>query len=149
MRQPAGSFQNAIHFFLHQDVPASFLPPFPFPARGGDRMSRKDSSTPDTERFTVTVAPAGWTYTTDGAGSLLQAADRASIVLPSSCRNGTCRTCMCRLRQGRARHSIEWPGLSLEEKREGYILPCVAVAESDVTIEVRHARQRKLADTQA
>jgi len=32
------------------------------------------------------------------------------------------------------RYKIEWPGLSLDEKREGYILPCVAVAETDLVI---------------
>lgn len=62
------------------------------------------------------------------------AAARAGVVLPSSCRNGTCRTCICRVQSGTARHLIEWPGLSLEEKREGYILPCVAVATSDLVI---------------
>jgi len=33
------------------------------------------------------------------------------------------------------RYKIEWPGLSLDEKREGYILPCVAIATSDLVIE--------------
>ena len=32
------------------------------------------------------------------------------------------------------RYKIEWPGLSLDEKREGYILPCVAVAQGDLVI---------------
>jgi hypothetical protein len=36
-------------------------------------------------------------------------------------------------------YSIEWPGLSLEEKQEGYILPCVAKATSDVVIEQAQA----------
>ena len=35
---------------------------------------------------------------------------------------------------GTVRYKIEWPGLSLDEKREGYILPCVAVAETDLVI---------------
>jgi ferredoxin len=33
------------------------------------------------------------------------------------------------------RHTIEWPGLSAEEKAEGWILPCVAVAESALVID--------------
>jgi hypothetical protein len=31
-------------------------------------------------------------------------------------------------------YRIEWPGLSAEEKVEGYILPCVAHAASDLTL---------------
>jgi hypothetical protein len=40
---------------------------------------------------------------------------------------------------GRVRYTIEWPGLSREEKVEGYILPCVAIAETDVVIEAPDA----------
>lgn len=67
---------------------------------------------------------------------LLLAAEAAGLALPSSCRNGTCRTCLCRLRGGQIRYAIEWPGLSAEEKAEGLILACVAYAVSDVVIEV-------------
>lgn len=84
--------------------------------------------------FQIKVEPKGLSFETDGEASLLMAAARAGVVLPSSCRNGTCRTCICQVQSGTARHLIEWPGLSLEEKREGYILPCVAVATSDLVI---------------
>ncbi|MGZ5819510.1 MAG: 2Fe-2S iron-sulfur cluster-binding protein, partial [Burkholderiaceae bacterium] len=57
----------------------------------------------------------------------------------SSCRNGTCRTCMCRLIDGQVSYRIEWPGLSADEKRDGYILPCVAYPESDLVIENPYA----------
>jgi hypothetical protein len=40
---------------------------------------------------------------------------------------------------GRVRYTIEWPGLSRDEKQEGYILPCVAIAETDVVIEAPEA----------
>lgn len=85
--------------------------------------------------FQIRVEPKGLSFEADGKTSLLLAAAGAGVVLPSSCRNGTCRTCICRVQSGSARHLIEWPGLSLEEKREGYILPCVAVAASDLVIE--------------
>ncbi len=84
--------------------------------------------------FQIRVEPKGLSFETDGEASLLVAAVRAGVVLPSSCRNGTCRTCICQVQSGTARHLIEWPGLSLDEKREGYILPCVAVAASDLVI---------------
>jgi ferredoxin len=67
--------------------------------------------------------------------SLLLAAQDAGLRLPSSCRNGSCRACMCRLLQGRISYLVEWPGLLADEKAEGWILPCVALAESDLVIE--------------
>jgi len=66
--------------------------------------------------------------------SLLEAADAAGIRLPRSCRNGTCRTCRCRLAAGAVRYRIDWPGLSAEERAEGEVLPCVAEALGDVTL---------------
>ena len=68
------------------------------------------------------------------AQTVLRAAEAAGIELPSSCRNGTCRTCICLLTAGRVRHIIEWPGLSAEEKVEGWFLPCVAEALDDIEI---------------
>ncbi len=65
---------------------------------------------------------------------LLQAAERAGLALASSCRNGTCRTCLCQLVSGQVLYRIAWPGLSAQEKQEGCILPCVAYPASDVVI---------------
>lgn len=66
--------------------------------------------------------------------TLLQAARSAGLVMRSSCRNGTCRECMARVLHGQVHHRIEWPGLSPDEKAEGWVLPCVAVADSDVVL---------------
>jgi ferredoxin len=84
---------------------------------------------------TVTLAGQGWTFQAEPAETLLEAAGKAGIRLPSSCRNGTCRTCICLATSGTVRYKIAWPGLSLDEKREGYILPCVALAETDLVIQ--------------
>ena len=68
---------------------------------------------------------------------LLQAAEAAGLEglqMESSCRNGTCRTCMCQLVSGEVMYRIDWPGLSREEKQDGCILPCVAYPLSDVVI---------------
>ena len=92
--------------------------------------------------FRVTIEPQGWQFEADFDVPLLTAAERAGLRLPSSCRNGTCRTCLCRLRAGQVGYRIEWPGLSAEEKRDGYILPCVAYAQSDLTLEAGAARRR-------
>ena len=80
------------------------------------------------------VEPAGLAFEAEPGERLLLAAQHAGIELPSSCRNGTCRTCIARLVGGRIEHRIPWPGLSAEEKAEGWVLPCVAEPRSDVTL---------------
>lgn len=89
--------------------------------------------------FSVRVEPLGLTFDASDSLTVLEAAGFANLRLPRSCRNGTCRTCMCRLVSGAVSYTIEWPGLSREEKAEGFILPCVAIAESDMVIEVPDA----------
>jgi ferredoxin len=90
--------------------------------------------------YSVQVGPNGLAFETDASQTLLAAAEQGGIALPSSCRNGTCRTCICLKTSGTVRYRIEWPGLSLDEKREGYILPCVAIAETDLVLEAPAAR---------
>ncbi|MFX1739062.1 2Fe-2S iron-sulfur cluster-binding protein [Paraburkholderia sp. A1RI_3L] len=87
----------------------------------------------------VRVEPLGRTFEAPDTLTVLEAAGFANLRLPRSCRNGTCRTCLCRVIEGTVRHTIEWPGLSAEEKAQGYILPCVAVAQTDLVIEVPDA----------
>ena len=65
---------------------------------------------------------------------LLRSAADAGFELPSSCRNGTCRSCIGQLLQGRVDYRIEWPWLLPEEKAHGFILPCVAYPQSDVVL---------------
>ncbi len=85
--------------------------------------------------FTARVEPDGTEFEAPASLPLLQAAEQAGLtLLASSCRNGTCRACLCQLVSGQVVYRIEWPGLSLDEKREGYILPCVAHPASDVVI---------------
>ena len=89
--------------------------------------------------FVVTLVGLGRAFEAPRGRALLLSARLAGIVLPSSCRNGTCRECICRLVEGRVSYAIEWPGLSADEKREGFILPCVARPESDLVIDAPRA----------
>lgn len=86
------------------------------------------------------VQPGGFSFETEPDRTLLQSADAAGVELPSSCRNGTCRTCMCRLESGSVRYLVEWPGLAPDEKKD-YVLPCVAVPQSDVVLDNPLARR--------
>ncbi|WP_425452821.1 2Fe-2S iron-sulfur cluster-binding protein [Trinickia dinghuensis] len=96
-------------------------------------------SPPSRPTPTVRVEPHGYTFESPGSLTLLEAAAAARVRLPRSCRNGTCRTCLCKLVAGEVRYRIEWPGLTREEKAEGLILPCVAVAETDLVLWVPDA----------
>ncbi|WP_433692829.1 2Fe-2S iron-sulfur cluster-binding protein [Herbaspirillum seropedicae] len=90
-------------------------------------------------RFLVRIQPSALQFEQVPGRSVLQSALSAGIRLPNSCRNGTCRTCMCKLSTGRIDYQIEWPGLTREEKAEGWILPCVAEAASDLELLVPDA----------
>ncbi|WP_416172336.1 2Fe-2S iron-sulfur cluster-binding protein [Actimicrobium sp. CCC2.4] len=92
--------------------------------------------------FSALLKDQQWRFEVPSSLTLMEAARLAGITLPSSCRNGTCRTCLCRLHSGSVRYTVDWPGLSADEKKAGDILPCVAVPLSDVVIrEPRASRQ--------
>jgi ferredoxin len=94
-------------------------------------------SVPASDIFQASVEPSGQGFAVAADQTLLAAAAAAGLELPSSCRNGTCRACISRLREGRVAYRIAWPGLLPEEKAEGWILPCVAYPLSDLVIEPR------------
>ena len=88
----------------------------------------------DVPTYAVTLLPHGIRFAARGDESLLKAGLRAMAPMRSSCRNGTCRTCLCRLESGTVAYEIEWPGVTREEQAEGLVLPCVARALSHVTL---------------
>lgn len=97
-------------------------------------MSTVISPAGSTAFFTASVSPDGNQFDAWADQPLLISAEQGGIDWPSSCRNGTCRTCIGQLEQGKVRYEIEWPGLSAEEKLEGYVLLCVALPCSDVVL---------------
>ena len=101
-------------------------------------MSAPSNATPV---FAITLELSGWSFDAPPGMTILQAAERAGIELASSCRNGTCRTCLCRLTRGSVRYLVEWPGVSADERRAGEILPCVAVPQDDLVVEQRLAKR--------
>ena len=82
----------------------------------------------------IRLVPSGQTVHCEPGQTLWQALQLAGVVWPVSCRNGSCRTCMGQLIQGRVRYAIEWPGLLPEEKAEGWVLPCAAYPASDLVL---------------
>jgi ferredoxin len=86
------------------------------------------------EFFIARVAPQDQQFDAWANQPLLISMEQGGIDWPSSCRNGTCRTCIGQLESGTVRYEVEWPGLSAEEKAEGCVLPCVAYPCSDLTL---------------
>jgi CDP-4-dehydro-6-deoxyglucose reductase len=68
--------------------------------------------------------------------TLLDAALRAGLALPYSCRTGRCSTCKCRTSSGTTRALHDEIGLTAAERAAGWILSCVRTACDDVTLEV-------------
>ena len=65
--------------------------------------------------------------------TLLENGEDAGLILPYSCRAGMCGRCKAKLVSGEVEQSSS-DGLTSEEKQEGYILCCSAIATSDVVI---------------
>ena len=100
-------------------------------------MSQPASESPRTlpaRVFQARLAPGAPAFEAPADAPLLLAAERAGLALASSCRNGTCRSCIGQLVSGPVMYRIEWPGLSAEEKAAGRVLPCVAYPLSDVVL---------------
>ena len=85
-------------------------------------------------QYEATLRPSGRRFSAPADRPLLLAAQDAGIVMASSCRNGTCRTCLRPLHAGRVEYRIPWPGLLPEEKDGHWVLPCVAYPVSDVVL---------------
>jgi len=84
--------------------------------------------------FIARILPSGDQFDAWNNQPLLTSLEQGSLEWPSSCRNGTCRTCIAQLQSGQVRYELEWPGLSAGEKLAGCILPCVAFPCSDVVL---------------
>jgi ferredoxin-NADP reductase/uncharacterized membrane protein len=66
--------------------------------------------------------------------TLLEFAETVGVSIPFGCRQGQCGTCATRLLQGRVSMEAE-DGLSAEQKRAGFILPCVSKIHGSICID--------------
>ena len=66
--------------------------------------------------------------------TLLEFAETVGIAIPFGCRQGQCGTCATRLLQGHVKMQTE-EGLSAEQKRAGFILPCVSKIQGSICID--------------
>ncbi len=89
---------------------------------------------------TVTLLPGQRVLLVSESESILDAALRAGINLPHSCKGGHCASCRARILSGNVRYPFELPpGLTPQEQSEGFALLCQArPASAELTIELRH-----------
>jgi CDP-4-dehydro-6-deoxyglucose reductase len=90
----------------------------------------------------VTLLPSQQVLSVEQEETILDAALRAGLNLPHSCKGGHCSSCRARIREGEVLYPRGRPlGLMADEERDGYALLCQAHAASeDLTIEVREIR---------
>ena len=70
--------------------------------------------------------------------TILEAAERAGVMVSYSCRSGTCRSCIARVLCGLAEHDPEYVdelNIDADEISDGYRLLCSALAHSDLKVE--------------
>ena len=89
----------------------------------------------------VTLRPGNRTLAVEPGESVLDAALRAHINLPHSCKGGNCGSCRAQLVAGEIHYPRGRPlALSDEEVAHGYVLLCQARARSDLIVEARDVR---------
>ena len=89
----------------------------------------------------VTLVGSGEQFEVEREESVLDAALRAGLNLPHSCKAGRCGSCRARLVSGRVRYPRGRPiGLSAGEEQEGYVLLCQARADAAMVVEPRRIR---------
>jgi CDP-4-dehydro-6-deoxyglucose reductase len=90
------------------------------------------------KQFEVSIVASGKTFTVKEGESVLTAALRQGVMLPYSCKNGTCGSCKGIVQSGEVHYPFH-PPLALERPdiAEGYALMCQAEPVEDLVISVR------------
>ncbi|WP_036661600.1 2Fe-2S iron-sulfur cluster-binding protein [Pandoraea sp. SD6-2] len=100
--------------------------------------------------YRITWIEAECSFEAASDETVLEAARRAGVVLPSECEFGGCGTCRVKVQQGRVQYEELPPALSQEEVDAGYALLCQAYPASDLAVSTERtlaapapARRRK------
>ena len=90
------------------------------------------------KRFEITLAGSGKTFVVNEGENILVAALRQGVMLPYSCKNGTCGSCKGVLESGEVHYPFH-PPLALEKSdfADGCALMCQAEPLEDLVIRVR------------
>lgn len=90
----------------------------------------------------IKIASSGHVFKARPGETVLAAALRQGIVLPYSCKNGTCASCKCQVVSGAMEYPYNPPqALDMDDLAMGQALTCQAVPRSDLVIEARELKQ--------
>lgn len=90
------------------------------------------------KEFQVTIAGSGKTFSVDEDEAVLAAALRQGVMLPYSCKNGTCGSCRGTVINGSVHYPDHAPeALEEGEAEAGFALLCQAHAKSDLVVDAR------------
>lgn len=78
---------------------------------------------------------SGKSFEASNGETLIEAAAKANVFMPYSCKTGRCSSCKCKVIRGETIALQVETGLSINEKAEGWILSCVRAVSSDLMIE--------------
>lgn len=88
--------------------------------------------------FRVRLTQCGEEFEVEPDEMILDAAERANVFIPYSCRSGTCRSCMTRVVAGIVAHDPAYAdelAIDRHEMALGYRLLCSSYARSDVELD--------------
>lgn len=85
--------------------------------------------------FKVEFVGSAKTCNLSAEPTILEVAEANGVDIPFSCRQGECGTCTTRLLAGEVQMERQ-NGLTAELEKQGYILPCVSHARSDIRLDV-------------
>jgi len=84
----------------------------------------------------IRLESSGRTFDAAPNEPILDAAERAGLMLPYSCRDGICGTCKARLTSGSVEHGFYADSaLTEEERAQGYFLMCCSSATTDLVVD--------------
>ena len=103
-------------------------------ANSSDAARRGTAAARPTEASEMHLARCDRRVSVARGQTLLEAAESAGVPMESLCRSGVCGTCRARLLGGDVHCTSD--ALGDHERAEGWVLPCVTWAKSDVTLDV-------------
>ena len=128
---PGAFMQDASELLKEQGVSADRIKQESF---GGKASPAVPDPSADSSVPFVEFLRSGFQFELIPDITLLEFAETVGVSIPYGCRQGQCGTCVTRLLQGRVTMQAG-DGLSAEQKRAGFILPCVSKIHGSICID--------------